>query len=103
MVSLVINGNIWSWWTNSAAGCCGAPLQGRRRHPARGDSDEPDAVMPTLKSSEEAPEVGGRVRDRRGPGLRTWLAAGRRRSGHGRGDAACDCSGLRRHGLGASM
>ena len=52
--------------------------------PARGDSDEPDAVRPTLKSSEEAPEVEGGVRDRRGPGLRTGLAAGRRRSEHGR-------------------
>jgi hypothetical protein len=77
MVSLVINGHISRRWTNSAAGCCGAPLQGRRRHPARGDSEEPDAVRPTLKSSEEAPEVGGGVRDRRGPGLRTGPAAAR--------------------------
>ena len=69
---------------------------------AWGDSDEPDAVRPTLKSSEEAPEVGGGVRDRRGPGPRTGPAAGRRWSKHGRGDAACDCSGSRRHGLGAS-
>ncbi len=44
---------------------------------AWGDLDEPDAVRPTLKSSEEAPEVGGGVRDRRGPGL------GRRRAGGG--------------------
>ena len=58
MVSLVINGSILRWWTNSAAGCGGAPLQERRRHPARGDSDEPDAVRPTLKSSEEASEFG---------------------------------------------
>ncbi len=91
MVSLVVNGRIRRRWTNSAAGCGGAPLQGRRRHPARGDSDEPDAVRPTLKSAEEAPEVGGGVREGRGPGQRTGPAAGRRRSKHGRGDAACDC------------
>ena len=60
MVSLVINCRRQRWWTNSAAGCCGAPLQGRRRHPARGDSDEPDAARPVLKSSEEAPGVRGR-------------------------------------------
>ena len=65
MVSLVINGRIRRRWTNSAAGCCGASLQGQRRHLALGDSDEQDAVRPTLKSSEEAPEVGGGVRDRR--------------------------------------
>ncbi len=43
---------------DSTAGCGGAPLQGRQRHPARGDSNEPDAVRPKLKSLEEAPEVG---------------------------------------------
>jgi hypothetical protein len=67
MVSLLIYGSILRRWTNSAAGCGGAPLQGRRRHPARGDSDEPDAVRPTLKSLEEAPQVGGGARDQRGP------------------------------------
>ncbi len=60
MVSLVINSRRQRWWTNSAAGCSSAPLQVRRRHPALGDSDEPDAVRPTLKSAEEAPEVRGR-------------------------------------------
>ena len=79
MVSLVINGHLRRRWTNSAAGCCGAPLQGRRRHPDRGDSDEPDAVRLTLKSSEEAPGVRGGVRDLRWPGLRT----GRRWAGRG--------------------
>jgi hypothetical protein len=86
MVSLMINGRIRRWWTDSAAGCGGAPLRGRRRHPARGDSDELDAVRPTLKSSEEAPGVVGGAQDRRGPGLRTGPAAGRRRSENGRGD-----------------
>ncbi len=36
-------------WTNSAAECS-------ERHSARANSDEPDAVRPTLKSSDEAPE-----------------------------------------------
>ncbi len=67
-----------------------------------GDSDEPDAVRPTLKSSEEAPGVEEGVRDQRGPGLRTEPAVGRRRSEHGRGDATCDCSGSKRRGIGAS-
>ena len=51
MVSPVINGHLWRRWTNSAAGCGGAPLQGGEDI---GNPDEPDAVRPTLKSSEEA-------------------------------------------------
>ncbi len=43
----------------------------------------PDAVRPTLKPSEEAPEKGADgARYRRGPGLRTGPAAGLRRSEH---------------------
>jgi hypothetical protein len=48
----------------------GAPLPRRRRHPARGNSDEPDASVRPIKSSEEASGIGGGVRDRGGPGLR---------------------------------
>ncbi len=61
MVSLAINGQLQRRWTNRAAGCSGVPLPGRRRHLALGDSDEPDAVRPKLRSSDEAPEVGGGV------------------------------------------
>jgi hypothetical protein len=60
MVTLVINCRNQRRCTNCAAGCGDAPLQGLRRHPARGDSDEPDAVRPMLKSSEEAPGIRGR-------------------------------------------
>ncbi len=75
-------------------------LQDAAARPYKGGEDiRPGATQTSRKSSEEALEVGGGVRDRRGPELRTGPAAGRRRSEHGRGDAACDCSGSRRHGL----
>ena len=81
MVSLEINGRIRRRWTDSAAGCGGAPLQGRRRHPARGDSDEPDAVRPTLNAA----QVVGRGTRSRGQSTRPEMA--RTKDGAGGGPA----------------
>jgi hypothetical protein len=81
MVSLVINGHHQRRWTDNAAGCCSALLQGRRRHPALSDSDEPDAVGPTLKSSEENPTPGP-LQSRTPP------------EGRGRGGASMDAETL---------